>query len=218
MRSEAPHRNVDLPGLRPGEASRVPDPRSGGVGFALTLAGLLVAAAMTGAAAAAPVSAQTLMTQEEALALAFPGKASVERRSAYLTESQLARARALAGDDVEIDQTIVTFYVGGDGEPAGAAYFDAHRVRTKNEVVMVVVDPDATIRRVDVLKFTEPPEYRAPDGWIDQLEGRGLDEALSLRGGIRSIAGATLTARAMTEAARRVLALHAVIEPFGAMP
>lgn len=215
MRSEAPHRSVDLSGLRPGEASRVSDGRSG-VGFASTLATLLVAAGML--AVAGPASAQSLMTQEEALALAFPGDTAVERRSAYLTESQLARARALAGDDVEIDQTIVTFYVGGDGEPAGAAYFDAHRVRTKNEVVMVVVDPNATIRRVDVLKFTEPPEYRAPDGWIDQLEGRGLDEALSLRGGIRSIAGATLTARAMTEAARRVLALHAVIEPFGATP
>ncbi|MGK7310618.1 MAG: FMN-binding protein [Candidatus Longimicrobiales bacterium M2_2A_002] len=183
----------------------------------MALASLLVAVGMTAAAAGA-ASAQTLMTQEEALVLAFPGDTTVERRSAYLTESQLARARALAGDDVEIDQAIVTFYVGGDGEPTGAAYFDAHRVRTKNEVVMVVVDPDATIRRVDVLKFTEPPEYRAQEGWIDQLEGRGLDEALSLRGGIRSIAGATLTARAMTEAARRVLALHAVIEPFGATP
>ena len=217
MRSGAPHRSVDLPGLRPGEASRVSDGRSAGVGVASVLATLLVAVGVT-ATATAPASGQTLMTQEEALALAFPGDSTVERRSAYLTESQLDRARTLAGDDVEIDQTIITFYVGGDGEPTGVAYFDAHRVRTKNEVVMVVVDPDATIRRVDVLKFTEPPEYRAPDGWIDQLEGQGLDAALSLRGGIRSIAGATLTARAMTEAARRVLALHAVIEPFGATP
>ena len=177
------------------------------------VAGLLVAVSVAG-----PASGQTLMTQEEALALAFPGDTVVERRSAYLTEDQLDRARRMAGDDVDIDQTIVTYYVGSHGGPTGAAYFDAHRVRTKNEVLMVVVDPDATIRRVDVLSFAEPPEYRAPEGWIEQLEGRGLDQALSIRGGIRSIAGATLTARSMTEAARRVLALHTVIDPFGAMP
>lgn len=186
--------------------------RAASARFGAVLAGLLIAGS-----AAGPASGQTLMTQDEALALAFPGDTSVERRSAYLSEDQLDRARRLAGDDVDIDQSIVTYYVGSDGA-TGAAYFDAHRVRTKNEVVMVVVDRDATIRRVDVLSFAEPPEYRAPEGWIDQLEGRRLDQALSLRGGIRSIAGATLTARSMTEAARRVLALHTVIAPFGATP
>lgn len=162
------------------------------------------------------LEAQTLLTQEEALALAFPASADVQRRTAYLSDEQRALARQLAGDDIEIDRTVVTYYVGvQDGKETGAAYFDAHRVRTKNEVVMVVVDPGATVRRVDVLKFTEPPEYRAPDGWIEQLEGRRLDEQLSVRGGIHNLTGATLTARALTRATRRVLALHAAIEPFG---
>ena len=78
---------------------------------------------------------------------------------------------------------------------------------------MVVVSPEARVERVDVLKFLEPPEYRAPDGWIDQLEGRPLDDELSLRGAVRNLTGATLTARALTRAARRVLALHGVIGP-----
>ena len=212
MRREAPYCSVRLPGLRPGEDSRVLPPRAGNCWARV---GVLVGlAALTG-----PAAAQTLMTQEEALALAFPGDTVVERRSAYLSSAQLDRARELAGDAVDIEQTIVTYYVGRHaGAFAGAAYFDVHRVRTKNEVVMVVVDPDHTLRRMEVLKFTEPPEYRAPDAWIEQLEGRPLDDALSVRGGIRSIAGATLTARAMAEAARRVLALHAVIEPFGGAP
>ncbi|MDX1673548.1 MAG: FMN-binding protein [Longimicrobiales bacterium] len=212
MRREAPHRSARLPGLRPGEDSRVFPLRRRT--FLLPATVLVAIAALAG-----PAAAQTLMTQEEALALAFPGDTVVERRTAYLSPAQLDRARELAGAAVDIEQTIVTYYVGRrNGTFAGAAYFDVHRVRTKNEVVMVVVDPDHTLRRMEVLKFTEPPEYRAPDAWIQQLEGRPLDDALSVRGGIRSIAGATLTARAMTEAARRVLALHAVIEPFGGTP
>lgn len=78
---------------------------------------------------------------------------------------------------------------------------------------MVVVTPDALIERMDVLKFMEPSEYLAPDGWIAQIEGRRLDDELSLKGAVRNLTGATLTARALTRAARRVLALHAVIGP-----
>lgn len=168
-------------------------------------------------AVAAPAPAQTLLTQEEALELAFPAPTDVERRTAYLSDGQLERARRLAGPAADIESAVVTYYVGTlRGEPAGAAYFDAHRVRTKNEVVMVVVDPGARVRRVDVLKFTEPAEYRAPEGWIEQLEGRRLDDALSTRAAIRNLTGATLTARALTQATRRVLALHAVIAPLGA--
>ena len=167
------------------------------------------------AALAPPAArAQVLMTQEEALEVAFPPPARVERRTAYLTEAQLERARALAGPDVEIEQTVVTHYVGmRDGRPVGVAYFDAHRVRTMAEVAMVVVTPDERVSRVDVLKFMEPPDYLAPDGWLRQLGGRPLDEELSTRGAIRNLTGATLTARALTRAARRVLALHAVIDP-----
>lgn len=179
------------------------------------MAGLVAVCAV--GSAAVPVAGQTLLTQEEALALAFPAATHVQRETAYLSEAQLRKAGELAGPDVAVEQGVVTYYVGyRDRRPVGVAYFDAHRVRTMEEVVMVVVAPEGRVQRMDVLKFTEPPEYRAPDGWIDQIEGRRLDDELSLRGGVRNLTGATLTARALTRAARRVLALHAVIDPLGA--
>jgi Na+-translocating ferredoxin:NAD+ oxidoreductase RnfG subunit len=49
------------------------------------------------------------------------------------------------------------------------------------------------------------------EGWYGQYEGRLLDDDLALKRGIRPVTGATLTARATTEAVRRVLALHQVI-------
>jgi len=171
---------------------------------------VLLAAAVV---VAGPGAAQDL-TQDEALALAFP-TAELERRTAFLDDDELARARTLAGEDVEVDQGVVTYYLAlRDGRPVGAAYFDAHRVRTLAEVVMVVVDDRDRIERLEVLRFMEPPDYRAPDGWIDQLEGRRLDDGLSLKGGVATMTGATLTARALVRASRRVLALHAVIRPF----
>lgn len=172
-----------------------------------------MATSLVTAALAAPAAGQTL-TQDEALRLAF-GSANVERRTAFLDDGQLDEARALAGSRVDVDQTIVTYYVATDGgEPVGVAYFDAHRVRTLQEVLMIVVDPGGRVVRVETVSFREPPEYRAPAGWIDQFLGRPLDDGLSLRGDIATITGATLTANAVTGAVRRILALHRVIDPF----
>ena len=44
----------------------------------------------------------------------------------------------------------------------------------------------------------------------------GFDDELSMKRGIRAVTGATLTARATTDAARRVLAVHKVIQSAGA--
>jgi len=159
-------------------------------------------------------SAQTL-TQDEALRLAFPGADAVERRTAYLDDAQLARARALAGSDADVESGVVVHYVAiRGGAPLGAAYFDAHRVRTLPEILMIVVGLDHRVRRVEVVHFSEPPEYLPPAGWLGQFKNRALDGELSQQRGIANITGATLTARAVTSAARRVLALHQVIAPF----
>lgn len=167
------------------------------------------------AAAAAPADGQVLMTQDEALRLAFPEPALIERRTAYLEEATLDSVRALAGEGVRVERSVVPYYVGlSDEEPLGAAYFDVHRVRTLPEVLMVVVSTEGRVQRLEVIKFQEPPEYMAPDGWIAQIVGRELSPGLSVRGEVVNITGATLTARAVTDAARRVLAYHALIRPF----
>lgn len=157
------------------------------------------------------------MTQEEALRLAFPRGARVERRTAYLDDEDLRRARALAGRDTDVESTVVSYYVGFEGDRAiGAAYFDAHRVRTLPEVLMIVVDRQGRVERVELIRFAEPPEYSPPARWLGQFLARVLDDDLSERRGIAGITGATLTTRAVTRATRRVLALHQVIDPFSA--
>jgi hypothetical protein len=162
----------------------------------------------------AEVRGQTL-TQEEALELAFSGADSIVRRTAYLDQADLERAGQLAGEEARPDASVLSYYVALRGtQPMGVAYFDAHRVRTLPEILMVVVDPEARIRRIEVVRFSEPPEYRPPEGWLELFEDRSLDADLAHKRAIPNMTGATLTARAATLATRRVLALHAVIEPF----
>lgn len=173
--------------------------------------------ALIGALALGPPSAgtgQVRLSQQEALRLAFPEPATIERRTAFLDEERLSRARELAGPGVEVNQRVVTYYVGTNGDvPLGVAYFDAHRVRTLPEVLMIVVTPDGRVERIEILKFAEPPDYIVPASWLGQFYGRQLSDELAVKGAIVNMTGATLTSRAVTWATRRVLALHDVVGP-----
>ena len=165
------------------------------------------------AAAAGPVSAKVFLTVDEALHLAFQD-CSVERRTVFLTAEQRTRAQKLAGGEIK-SALINPYHATCGGKDAGTAYFDAHVVRTLPETLMVVVDPQGKVSRVEVLSFAEPEDYLPPGRWYGQFVGSGLSDELALGHRIRSVTGASLTARATTDAVRRVLAIHQVLHDPG---
>jgi hypothetical protein len=149
--------------------------------------------------------ARVLMTQEQALASAFPN-ARPARQTFFLKPEQVAAAKKESG--VDVPSALVVRYAAANG----IAYFDTHRIRTLPETIMVVVAPDGRVDRVEILSFDEPTDYFPKRRWVDQLLHRRLDDELSLNKAIRPISGASLTGRAIVEATRRVLAIHHVLE------
>ena len=149
------------------------------------------------------------MNVPEALELAFP-KCDVQRTRVAVTEEQQERISELAGN--KLTERLVRPYVAKkDGKLIGTAYFDAHRVRTKRQVLMVVVTPDQVIDRVEVLAFGEPTDYIPRESWYDLFDGQPISDELRINSRIHNVTGSTLTTRATTNAARRILALHRVI-------
>jgi hypothetical protein len=156
--------------------------------------------------------ARVFLSRDQALEVAFGKGADVTRRTVFLTNDQLQRARDLAGEQVEVESALVTAWVGTrDGSLLGTVYFDTHRVRTLEETIMVVVGPAGTVRKIEILAFHEPEDYLPRAIWLRQFDGRALDRDLSVKRGIHGITGATLSAGAVTEAARRILAIHQAI-------
>jgi len=184
--------------------------RSGRSGARLLTAVAVLGVLAFGPGAAAPAAARVLLTVDEALHLAFPD-CTVDRGTVFLTKQQVARASELAGREVE-SALVHPYRATCDGAPGGTAYFDTHRVRTLPETLMVVVAPDGTVARIEVLSFKEPPEYMPRGLWYEQFLGHPLSPELDLKRDIRQVTGATLTARATTAAVRRVLAIHRVID------
>ena len=154
-------------------------------------------------------SGQSLLSREQALALAYPG-ASFAAEQIFLTDAQSKAASDRAGRPLT-SPLVARYSATLNGSAVGRAYVDTHVVRTKRESVLVSLDPQGRVKRVDVIAFVEPPEYRAPQAFTNQFTGHGLDDDLRLQRAIRPIAGATLTAGALTDAVRRVLAVEAVL-------
>jgi hypothetical protein len=156
------------------------------------------------------VLAKSLLTQEEALRLAFPKGAAVTRKTAFLSEADRAEVARRSGGAPP--PGLVAYYAATlDGKDAGTAYFDTHVVRTLPETILVAVDPKGSIARIEVLSFSEPEEYLPRGTWYGQFPGRSLGDELSEKKGLRPVTGATITVRVTVEAARRVLALDAFL-------
>lgn len=167
----------------------------------LAAAGTLVLALWT----PQPAAGGVFLTRDQALELAFPD-CEVDRETLYLTQDERRRAADLAG--ARIDSRLVVRYRSDCG---GVAYFDVHRVRTLAETVMVVVDAEGRVARLEVMSFLEPEEYIPRRSWYDQFLTLRLDSRLRLKRSIDAVTGATLTARATTDAVRRILALDQVL-------
>ena len=150
------------------------------------------------------------MTQQQALAGAFPAGTKIARQPVFLSQQQLDAAKRESGVDFG-DQLIVRYIATVGNTVAGYAYFDTHRVRTLPETIMVVVTPDGRIDRIDILSFDEPSDFEPRRRWIDQFYKRKLDDDLALNKAIRPISGASLTGRAILNASRKILALHRAI-------
>lgn len=181
--------------------------------FSPTALRLVATAICLTAALAGPAlgGGKTFLTKEEALALAFED-CKVERTVKVLDAHTRKRIEKLSGSALE--RGIAYAYTASkEGKCVGTAYFDVHRVRTMRQVLMVVVDPAGKVRRVELLAFAEPLQFIPTSRWYGQFVGKALDETLSLKRDIKGVTGATLTARATTQAVRRMLAIHAVLNP-----
>jgi hypothetical protein len=170
----------------------------------------LAAAWALAVAGAAPAAAEVLMTQKEALEWAFPGADRVDSQSFVLSDDQARRVEELAR--AKLESKLVRLFTAVKGSAVlGYAFIDQHTVRTLPEAFLVVLGPDGKVQRLRVLAFYEPPEYRPPDRWLTQFEGKTAEAPLRLQRDVHGIAGSTLSSQAVTGGVRRALGLYQIL-------
>ena len=149
-------------------------------------------------------------TPEGSLKALYPG-AKIEVKNIALTREQKEKVEKIGR--VPLDSRLISIYLVKRGSKVVAyGYVDVHRVRTHNESVLFVISPQGRIEAVEILSFNEPLEYMADENWLLLFKGKSLDkDKLRLNRDIPNMTGATLTARAITKAVRRALAVWKVL-------
>jgi len=156
-----------------------------------------------------PISAKVYINKEDALKLAFPAAARVERKTIFLTGEEVEKIEALSR--VKLESKIFTYYVGiGDGGVASYAFLGSHIVRTKPVVYMVVINPDGRLKYVEILAFYEPEEHLPSMRWFEQFKGKVLDNNLWPKRGISAVSGATLSVNGITAEVRKILSIFEI--------
>lgn len=175
---------------------------------------LAVALASAGALAPRPAAAAPPQGADEAIVRGlFPEADAVTAADVLLTDELAARVERLAR--ARVRERLVTFYTARrGGAVAGYAVIHGHVVRTKRETLAVAFEPDGRIRRIRIVAFLEPEEYRPPERWLAQLSGKGPADRLAVGDDLAPITGATLSARGIAEQARWLLAaLQEAVRP-----
>ncbi len=176
----------------------------------------LLAAALLGSLPG-PARADSPAGPPDALRAAFPDAERFDASDVLLTDEMARRLDALARS--RIPERMVTFYVARRGTALlGYAVLQSHVVRTKRETLLVAFEPDGRIRKVLVVAFLEPPEYRPPDRWLAQLDGKGTADRLAVGDDLAPITGSTLSARGVAEQSRWLLQALEMARRAGKVP
>ena len=156
---------------------------------------------------AVPAAAKRYLTNEEALAILFPGQA--------MSPVALAPTKAQR----EEIQRRAKVPAGGGWRPlawrapdGGYAFVD--RVLGKHEFITfaLAVDAKGAVRGVEILEYKETYGYEVKnERWRAQFRGKTARDPVRLEKDVMNIGGATLSCRHVTDGVRRLLALREVV-------
>lgn len=160
---------------------------------------------------AAPAFATQYLSPEQAQKLMFPDADAFRAQPLSLDTAQMRQVEQLSGLPARSVQWRVSAAFKGD---ALLGYVVLDDVIGKFELISyaVAVNPDASIRQVEILSYRESHggEIRLP-AWRRQFVGKSARSGgLTLGGGIANISGATLSCTHVTDGVRRIAAVAQV--------
>lgn len=164
-----------------------------------------------GLAASGSAFATQYLTVEQAQRVMFPDATAFKEADIKLSTEQMRQVEKLAGLPARSVNWRV-FTANQADKLLGYVVLDD--VIGKFELISyaVAVNPDATIRQVEILAYRESHgfEIRNP-AWRKQFAGKTVHSGLAVGDGIANISGATLSCTHVTDGVRRIAAIAEVM-------
>ena len=136
----------------------------------------------------------------------FPPNVSIEKKQFRLSPEEVRELQK--EEQAGIDSGLVRLYTVHDGKKTeGYAVLLLKKIRTKNAAVLYIMDTKQTIKSIEIVAFAEPQEYKPNRTWQKAFEGKRKDDNLFAGEGVPTISGATMSARAISDACRIAIAI-----------
>ncbi len=151
--------------------------------------------------------AELLISPVDSMKFTFSGATTIEKRNLLLSNEQVNLI------EQEIKQKLKTkiyqIYKASIGDKfLGYGVLVSQNVRSKNCVVMYHISDKAILKSIEIIAFNEPREYLPSKKWTEVFNQTLTSQPLYLTKDIPAITGATLTARAVTDASRVAFAIY----------
>lgn len=151
------------------------------------------------------LESKIFITPEEALKDAF-GVSTIEKKRVYLTEKVVQELEKEL--DFKIAHRFYSFYISKISDKVnGYAILHTDVVRTKEMSLMVILDPSHKVKKIYLISFYEPLEYKPTERWLSLYEGKDQNSVPIPGVDIPIISGATLTARSVSKIVQLTLKL-----------
>lgn len=136
--------------------------------------------------------------------LSFPKNVQVTKRQFKLNAKQVKKLQNKA--KARLDSNVIRLYSIKSGKRVeGYAVLIIKTIRTKNAAILYIIDTKEKIKSIEIVAFSEPPEYKPNKSWQSLFKGKVKEDNLFAGKGLPTISGATLSARAIADASRIAL-------------
>ena len=155
-----------------------------------------------------PVLGAQYFTVAEAQKALFPDTSEFVHRPLTLSaEQRKLLAKGLPSNSPSPGQGV--WEARSEGKLLGFVVVD--EVIGKHDLITfaVALDPEGSVKRVEILEYREPYGYEVRNGrWLRQFAGKRYRDSLQVDREIQNISGATMSCEHVTAGVRRVLILH----------
>lgn len=136
----------------------------------------------------------------------FSQRATVHKKQFRLSAKEVKHLQDMA--KAKIDSDVIRLYTVQQGKTVeGYAVLLLKKIRTKSAAILYIIDTKQTVKSIEIVAFSEPQEYKPNQTWKKTFEGKTKEDNLFAGKGIPTISGATMSARAISDAARIAIAI-----------
>jgi len=153
------------------------------------------------------IDAKVLISPADAMKQNFTKNTKISKKTITLTAKQAKNLQKAAKAKIK-NKKIKLFIAKKSTKTLGYGIIINKKVRSKNAVVLYIIDNKGILKTIEIIAFNEPLEYIPSKTWQKQFQNISTKKKLKLNKDIPTITGATLSAKSIVDGSRLAFAFY----------